>query len=116
MLVRDLSADLIEGFDAAGAGQKNTAMGKRGSSPALGGAQLTGKSTGVSETQLVYIRALLDSTFNEKSPGMKGGFMKETDLTSHQAADLQSFFNDSYYFPYMLNLSGKLPRGRTLSS
>ena len=52
------------------------------------------------------MRTLLDATFNEKAPGMKGGFMKDTDFSTSEVAELSNFFRQSFFYPFVLNLSG----------
>ncbi|KAJ3322394.1 Cytoplasmic FMR1-interacting protein 2 [Boothiomyces sp. JEL0866] len=55
-------------------------------------------------TKLFFSRALLDLIFNEKSKGMKGGMMKEKNFKESQVAELQKFFDDSHYYPLMINI------------
>jgi hypothetical protein len=65
------------------------------------------RKTTPSLTQLHYIRVLLDSAFNEKAKGMKGGLMKDKDFKDTQVQEMRAFFAETYLFPYMLSYSGK---------
>ncbi|KAJ3311868.1 Cytoplasmic FMR1-interacting protein 2 [Boothiomyces sp. JEL0838] len=58
----------------------------------------------ISLSQLFFSRALLDLIFNEKSKGMKGGMMKEKNFKESQVTELQRFFDDSHYYPLMMNI------------
>ncbi|KAJ3262628.1 Cytoplasmic FMR1-interacting protein 2 [Boothiomyces macroporosus] len=58
----------------------------------------------ISLSQLFFSRALLDLIFNEKSKGMKGGMMKEKNFKESQVTELQKFFDDSHYYPLMMNI------------
>ena len=58
--------------------------------------------------QIGYIRTLLDAAFNEKAPGMKGGFMKDTDFSSSEVTEMSNNYRQSFFYPFVLNLSGLL--------
>ena len=133
--VKEIGADFLEGYDpAVNATLKKKAAAKKGKvindpgqtetqnypsrSVGVGGAQvcLPFFSDGLSSidltcwlvgSQIGYMRTLLDAAFNEKAPGMKGGFMKDTDFSSSEVAELSNFFRQSFFYPFILNLSGK---------
>jgi cytoplasmic FMR1 interacting protein len=59
---------------------------------------------------------MLELMFSEKSKGMKGGMMKEKNFKDNQVEELQKFFDDSFYFPDMLNLAKSIKTCSDLSN
>ena len=70
----------------------------------------------ISATQLYICRASLDLMFNEKAKGMKGGLMKEKTFKDSQVAELQSFFDKSFYYGTMLDLPNSILKCSDLSN
>nr|KAJ3422345.1 Cytoplasmic FMR1-interacting protein 2 [Polyrhizophydium stewartii] len=66
--------------------------------------------------QLHFLRALMDFVFNEKSKGMKGGLIKEKNFKDAQVAELQRFFDDSFFFRQMMQLSETIKECSDLSN
>ncbi|RKO82996.1 cytoplasmic FMR1-interacting, partial [Blyttiomyces helicus] len=69
----------------------------------------------ISLSQIHFARAFLDSVFNEKAKGMKGGLMKEKDFKDSLVAEMQAFYAKSYFYPYMLDLKATVSRCSDLS-
>jgi cytoplasmic FMR1 interacting protein len=80
------------------------------------GVALSDKLEPVSATQLYFIRSILDLSFNEKSKGMKGGLMKEKNFKETQVAELERFFNESYHYTRMMDLSNTIRECADLSN
>ena len=70
----------------------------------------------ISATQLYFSRASLDLVFNEKAKGMKGGLMKEKTFKDAQVAELQAFFDKSFYFGIMTDLQNSISKCSDLSN
>jgi cytoplasmic FMR1 interacting protein len=62
----------------------------------------------ISSSQLYFARSMLDFMFSEKSKNMKGGLMKEKNFKDAQITELQKFYDESFFFPDMMDLHGKL--------
>ncbi|KCV67791.1 hypothetical protein H696_05733 [Fonticula alba] len=73
------------------------------------------RAASVSQAQLFTLRALLDSVYNEKAPGMRGGFMKDKDLSSEQAGLLDAVFQEAHFFPVMLSFGASVEAASDLS-
>ncbi|KAI8901764.1 cytoplasmic fragile-X interacting family-domain-containing protein [Globomyces pollinis-pini] len=70
----------------------------------------------ISGTQLLFARSMLDLCFNEKSKGMKGGLMKEKSFKDNQVTELQQFFNNSYFFSFMIDFKNSISQSSDLSN
>ena len=106
--VKEIGGDFLEGYDpAAQAALKKKApkKGTKADPTQIDSQPYPPRNVTAAASQIGYMRVLLDAAFNEKAPGMKGGFMKDTDFSSTQVADLSTFYRQAFFYPYILNFS-----------
>lgn len=122
MHVKEIGTDFLDGYDPVAAAtlkKKASSSSKKGkvvNDPTQAETQsYPSRNAGASATQIAYMRALLDAAFNEKAPGMKGGFMKDTDFNSSEVEELTTFFRQAFFYPFFMNLSETVERCCDLS-
>ncbi|OAJ36290.1 hypothetical protein BDEG_20482 [Batrachochytrium dendrobatidis JEL423] len=79
-----------------------------GETPVKSGSNMdteTLRSDPISPSQLHFVRTIMDFIFNEKSKGMKGSIIKEKTFKDAQVNEMQKFFDESFYYLPMTNLS-----------
>lgn len=71
--------------------------------------QLTQKAVAPSLTQILLLRRMMHTIFDDSNPGMKGGFLgRDADLKSEWLHEWKDFYNRSFYYRYLLDYRGVL--------
>lgn len=65
---------------------------------------------GASQTQYRLLRSLVHSVYDDRSSARRkeGLFFSRTELRTDDITVFQTFYRDSFFYPYLLNLSGTL--------
>ncbi|KAL5032354.1 hypothetical protein BDV3_000939 [Batrachochytrium dendrobatidis] len=90
-----------------------------GETPVKSGSNMdteTLRSDPISPSQLHFVRTIMDFIFNEKSKGMKGSIIKEKTFKDAQVNEMQKFFDESFYYLPMTNLSETIRECSDLST
>ncbi|TPX72953.1 hypothetical protein SpCBS45565_g00163 [Spizellomyces sp. 'palustris'] len=95
--------------DAAGRGKKDT---KSSGGDTYDSAP---RAIPLAPSLLQIVRLILNSCFNEKAKGMKGGLMREKDFKDSQANEVQEFLTRSRMYLPMLDLEGTVRQLSDLS-
>jgi cytoplasmic FMR1 interacting protein len=73
------------------------------------------RATAPTLTQIILIRRMMHSIFDPKAPGMKGGVFTKKDLKQENVDIWKAFYNESFFFKYLLDYSATIRQITDLS-